>query len=109
MKGAKMTNKRRKHADEFKAKVVLEALREEMTLSELGVKYNIHSQVITTWKSEFMKNAVFAINPNKQAKEYKKKLQEAEKEKDHLYKQIGKLTAQNEWAKKKSEEYGLGF
>jgi transposase-like protein len=109
MKGAKMSNKRRKHSDEFKAKVVLEALREESTLSELGAKYEIHPNVITSWKSEFLRNAVFEINPNKQAKKYQKKLQDAEKEKDHLYKQIGKLTAQNEWAKKKSEEYGLGI
>lgn len=104
-----MSNNRRKHSDEFKAKVVLEALREESTIVALGSKYGIHPNVITSWKTDFIKNAVFAVNPNKQAKDYQKKIQEHEREKDHLYKQIGKLTAQNEWAKKKSEEYGLGF
>ena len=104
-----MGKERRSHSDDFKKKVVLEALREEQTLSELGAKYNIHPQVITTWKSTFLENAELAFNPEKKVKEYKKKLQEAEKEKDHLYKQIGKITAQLEWAKKKSAEYGLGF
>ena len=33
----------------------------------------------------------------------------SEEDKDNLYKQIGKLTAQNEWMKKKSEEYGLAY
>lgn len=104
-----MGKERRTHSDEFKKKVVIEVLREEQTLSELGSKYNIHPQVITTWKTTFLKNAELVFNPDKKVKEYKKKLQEAEKEKDHLYKQVGKLTAQIEWAKKKSEEYGLGF
>lgn len=104
-----MKSERRVHSNEFKKKVVLEVLREEQTLNELGAKYNLHPQVITSWKATFLRNAELAFNPEKQVKNYKKKLQEAEREKDHLYKQVGKLTAQIEWAKKKSEQYGLGF
>lgn len=102
-----MSKERRVHSDEFKKKVVLEILREDRTLSELGEKYNIHPQVLTNWKSIFIKNAELVFNPDKKVKEYQKRLQESEKEKDQLYRQVGKLSTQMEWIKKKSEEYGF--
>ncbi|MCG7493524.1 hypothetical protein MHM86_08205 [Thalassobius sp. Cn5-15] len=34
--------KRKNHSPEFKAKVALEAIREEMTLTELSKKYGVH-------------------------------------------------------------------
>ena len=36
-----MSNKKRSYSTQFKTKVVLEALRENKTISELSVKYNI--------------------------------------------------------------------
>ena len=50
-----------------------------------------------------------AFSPDKSCKKLKDKLKEAKNKEDDLYKQIGMLSAQVEWAKKKSEEYGLGF
>jgi len=34
--------KRKNHSPDFKAKVALEAIREEMTLAELSKKYGVH-------------------------------------------------------------------
>jgi len=34
--------KRKNHSPEFKAKVALEAIREEMTMAELAKKYGVH-------------------------------------------------------------------
>jgi len=34
--------KRKNHSPEFKAKVALEAIREEMTMAELSKKYGVH-------------------------------------------------------------------
>ncbi|WP_306752475.1 transposase [Paracoccus actinidiae] len=43
-----MTN--RKHfGAEFKAKVALEAIREDLTTVELAQKYDIHPTMITGW------------------------------------------------------------
>ena len=42
--------KRKNHSPEFKAKVALEAIREEMTLAELSKKYGVHPNMISTWK-----------------------------------------------------------
>lgn len=43
---------RKSYDKTFKAKVVLEALREEMTLQELGQKYDIHPNQIGQWKKQ---------------------------------------------------------
>ena len=47
--------KRRNFSAQFKAKVALEALRGERTLSELAARYEIHPSVITNWKKRARK------------------------------------------------------
>lgn len=42
--------KRTSYSPSFKAKVVLEALRGEHTVSELAAKYEIHPTLVTRWK-----------------------------------------------------------
>jgi transposase len=48
--------KRKNHAPECKARVALEAIREELTLSELAKKYGVHSGQISTWKRTALDN-----------------------------------------------------
>jgi len=48
---------RRKFIAEFKAKVVLEALKERNTVEELAKKYELHPNQIHSWKKEFLNNA----------------------------------------------------
>lgn len=48
---------RRKFTAVFKTKVVIEALKERESLSELAQKYEIHPQQIGNWKREFLKRA----------------------------------------------------
>jgi hypothetical protein len=43
--------KRKNHSPDFKAKVALEAIREEMTMSELAKKYGVHPTQIGIWKA----------------------------------------------------------
>jgi len=42
--------KRKRYSAEFKAKVALEAIREELTTAELAKKYDIHPTMISGWK-----------------------------------------------------------
>ena len=48
--------KRKNHSPDFKAKVALEAIREEMTMAELSKKYGVHPTQIGTWKRAAIKN-----------------------------------------------------
>lgn len=48
--------KRTRYSAEFKAKVALDAIRGEQTLSELATKYDVHSNMIATWKRQAIEN-----------------------------------------------------
>lgn len=43
---------RRRYTAEFNAKVVLEAIRGELTLAELAAKHGIHQTMIAAWKKQ---------------------------------------------------------
>lgn len=48
--------KRKRYSAEFKAKVALEAIREELTTAELAKKYDIHPTMISGWKGTAIEN-----------------------------------------------------
>ena len=91
-----MTISRKKHSTQTKVKVVLEALKGEKTTAELTAKYGIHATQINNWKK-----AVLEVLP--EAFSNKRKRQEDDQQAliDELYKQIGQLTVENEFLKKK--------
>lgn len=47
---------RRRFTAEFKAKVALEAIRGERTISELATKHQLHPNQITQWKRQAIEN-----------------------------------------------------
>ena len=53
-----MSKKTRRRLDaELKAKVALEALRNEATIAELAVKYQLHPNQIDAWKKPLLDGA----------------------------------------------------
>lgn len=42
--------KRTRYSAEFKAKVAIEAMKGEKTMSELGAKYGVHPNMVAQWK-----------------------------------------------------------
>jgi transposase len=53
--------KRKRYSAEFKAKVALEAIREELTTAELAKKYDIHPTMISGWKRTAIENMAAAF------------------------------------------------
>ena len=92
--------KRRHFTPEEKAKIVIEVLREEKTLNEIAAEYEIHPNLLSRWKTEFISNAGRVFS--KETDEVEKVKQAYEKEKDELLKQIGQLSYEVNWLKKKS-------
>jgi transposase len=97
-----MSKKRRTFTPDEKAKIVLEILREESTLNEISQKYKVSPQLISRWRTEFLENmpAVF----DKKATEMEKLKQEHVAEKEELINQIGQLTVDMNWLKKKQQQ-----
>ena len=93
----------------FKVKVVLEALKEEMTINELAAKYKVIPANIGNWKREFLANAELVFDKEKAVSQYKEQLGEKSRQMDELYRQLGQTTTQLEWCKKKSKELGLEY
>ena len=48
--------KRKRYSVEFKAKVALDAIKGEQTISELGTRYGLHPNMITNWKRQAVEN-----------------------------------------------------
>jgi len=91
---------KRKFSADFKAKVVLEALRERSTIEDLARKYELHPNQIGTWKKEFLLKAASVFNSEADLS-VDKKQQEATL--DRLYSQIGQQKVEIDWLKKKLE------
>ena len=92
-----MQNRRRTHSPAFKAKVALEAIKGEKTLSELASEYQVHPGQITRWKKRLLESLpeVFSGRPERDQKR-------TEEHTAQLYQQIGQLKVELDWLKKKS-------
>lgn len=93
---------RRKFSSEFKAKVALEATKEQMTLVELSKKFDINPVVISRWKAEFLANISSVFNDKLESKEDGDNV-DIEK----LYAQIGQLKVENDFLKKNCKKLGI--
>lgn len=90
---------RKKYTPEFKAKVVLEVLREEKTLNQIASENDIHPNMLGKWKSEAIANLPKIFEQGKGKEDDEKR---ALNEKIHeVYAQLGEQTSKVSWLKKK--------
>ncbi|NQT02850.1 MAG: transposase [Planctomycetes bacterium] len=95
-----MKKTRRKFSGAFKAKVAIEALKERESLAELSKRFEVHPNIISKWKQEFLERAAEIFD--------KKSLDdEPEVDIDKLYAKIGKLEIENDFIKKNLKKIGL--
>ena len=50
-------NPRRNHAAAFKAKVALEALKGERTVTEIAQQFDVHPNQVTEWRRQLLERA----------------------------------------------------
>jgi len=93
-----MKRTRRTLSSDFKAKVALEAIKEIKTISEIAQQYQIHPNQVSHWKKDFLANAGKVFDSGS---EEKVQVSQLKKEKEDLVQQIGQLTVDNNWLKKK--------
>jgi putative transposase len=87
---------RKQHSAEFKAKVVVEAIREHQTVNELAGQYEVHPTQIVKWKKQ-------ALEGLKELLSSRRGVAAAREEtlRGQLYQQIGQLKVEVDWLKKK--------
>lgn len=87
-----MSKKRRNHSPVFKAKVALEAAKNERTTAEIALDYGVHANQVSAWKRQLLDNAadVFQsggdrrLNDESLVKELHAKIGELTVERDFL-------------------------
>ncbi|WP_262391901.1 IS3 family transposase, partial [Sporolactobacillus inulinus] len=92
--------KRKSYSQTFKVKVVLEILKEEKTLNELSSTYGVHVNQLRQWKKTALDQLpqLFERKRNDQSRmqeEYEEKI-------ERLYGEVGRLTTELSWLKKKN-------
>lgn len=88
---------RKRYTASIKAKIVIELLKEEKPLSQLASDYEVSSKRLTRWKNQALAEmpCLFERKSDRTKEKYETKLNE-------LYAEIGRLTTQVNWLKKKS-------
>ena len=80
---------RRNHSAVFKAKVALEAVKEEKTLIQLSEQFQVHPNQITEWKKQLLEKAPGVFEKGKKNPD--------EPDVKELHAKIGRLTMENDF------------
>jgi transposase-like protein len=91
-----MTTTRKQYSPAFKARVAIEAIRGEKTLSQLGSQFKVHPIQIAKWRKSALEQM-----PQLFVDGRTKKGTVAETGNDALYEEIGRLKVELDWLKTK--------
>jgi len=101
---------RKQYTPEYKAKIVLEMLREETSVGEIASRESINKNQLQNWKKEFIENSSRVFAQNKLEKEAERKIRELEEKEREYQAKVGQLVIENDWLKKKhAQVYGSGW
>jgi transposase len=95
-----VTNTRKKHSPEFKAKVALAAVREEGTVAELSSRFGVHASQIHAWKKTLLAGTALLFARSGAAGANGPEADEALMA--PLYEKIGQLTVERDFFRKRS-------
>ena len=92
-----MKKGRKQWSARLKARIALEALKEQKTLAELSSKYEVSANMISKWKSLLIKGSEKIF-----AKGYLERVDDSgDKEISKLYEELGRRDIELSWLKKK--------
>jgi len=92
--------KRKQYEAAFKARVALEAVKGEKTISQVASEYGVHPNQVRQWKEHLLR-----VLPGIFSDRRKKTEEERDELEAELYRQIGQLKRENDWLKKKFSSF----
>jgi transposase-like protein len=96
--------KRKQYSPAFKAKVALEAIKEEKTVAEIASMYEIHTVLVSKWRREAEEKMAFLFEEGRKKASMPS---DSEQVTAPLYKQIGQLTVEVDFLRKACDKLGL--
>lgn len=91
---------RKQYSNTFKAELVKDLMKEEKTVSQLAAEHGVHATQLKEWKKIALAGLPELFN--RKGEQGDRLVQAHAKELDELYAEIGRLTTQVNWLKKKS-------
>lgn len=91
---------RKTFTGKFKAKAVLEILKEEKTLAQISAEYEVHVNQLGKWRNQVGERLHEILEDGRRKDDLEKEA--LKKQIQELYADIGELTTKLNWLKKKS-------
>lgn len=91
-----MATTRKQYSPKFKAKVALEAIKGERTMSQMASQFGVHPVQIGQWRKTALEQLAELFVDGR-----KRQRSGLDVEKDALYEEIGRLKVELDWLKKK--------
>ncbi len=92
--------KRKHFSTSQKAQIALEILKEEKSINQIASEYGVHPNVLYRWKKQALENLPKLFEDENKGE--RDRQAEHERQVNELYSEIGRLTTQLNWLKKKS-------
>ncbi len=96
-----MAGRSSKYPPKLKAQVALAAIKGQHTINEIAASFSVHPAQVATWKKQALGNIISLFEDGAGAAPVND-----ERVTSKLYQQIGQLTVELEWLKKKSGGIG---
>jgi len=90
-----MPRTRKNHPAKLKAKVAIEAIEGQRTISEIAQQYGVHPNLVSSWKRQAIE-----LMPELFAPQTAESTSDADAEKQELYRQIGQMKVEMDFLKK---------
>lgn len=99
-----MSSTKKQYSAAEKTKIALEAIKGELTIAQISSKYGVHATQISKWKQQALESMQLGFGNKRSSTN---SVEDQNQLVDKLYRQIGQLTTECEWLKKKAEIFKL--